>query len=77
MKIDFTRLLLVLLGFYVAQIFLSIFLTSLGLTGLPLIITFNLLLSFIATLIYYPSVQRKDAFKDPDFYKNVAIFMFC
>ena len=74
MKIDFTRLLLVLLGFYVAQMFLGIFLTSLGLSGLPLLITYNLLLAFVATLIYYPSSQRREAFKDPDFYKNVAIF---
>jgi len=74
MRIDFTRLLIVLLGFFVAQILIQYFLISIGVSGLPLVILYNLLLSFVATLIYYPAGYRKAAFRDPDFYKNVAMF---
>ena len=74
MKIDFTRLLLVLVGFFVAQFLIQSFLLSLGITGLPFLIMYNLLLAFVATLIYYPAGYRKEAFKDPDFYKNVVMF---
>lgn len=74
MRIDFTRLLIVLLGFFVAQIFLYSALTSIGFTGLPLLIIYNLALAFVATLIYYPSDYRKQALKSPDFYKNVVMF---
>lgn len=74
MKIDFTRLLIVILGFFVAQILIQSFLLSLGISGLPFLIMYNLLLAFVATLIYYPSGYRKEAFKEPDFYKNVVMF---
>ena len=74
MKIDFTRLIIVILGFFVAQILIQSFLVSLGISGLPFLITYNLLLSFVATLIYYPSGYRKQAFKEPEFYKNVVMF---
>ena len=74
MRIDFTRLLVVLIGFLVAQVLIQSFLITIGMSGLPLLVTYNLLLSFVATLIYYPSGYRKNAFKDPDFYKNVGMF---
>lgn len=74
MRIDFTRLLIVLLGFFVAQILIQSFLLSIGVTGLSFFVLYNLMLSFVATLIYYPSGYRKQAFKDPDFYKNTMIF---
>ena len=74
MKIDFTRLILVILGFFAAQIIIQSFLVSLGITGLPFLIMYNLLLAFVATLIYYPSGYRKEAFKEPEFYKNVVMF---
>lgn len=74
MRIDFTRLLIVLLGFLVAQVLIQSFLITLGMSGLPLLITYNFLLAFVATLIYYPSGYRKDAFKNPEYYKNVAMF---
>ena len=74
MRIDFTRLLVVLIGFLVAQVLIQSFLISIGMSGLPLVITYNLLLSFVATLIYYPSDSRKGAFRDPEFYKNVGMF---
>ena len=74
MRIDFTRLLVVLIGFLVAQVLIQSFLISIGMSGLPLLITYNLLLSFVATLIYYPSGYRKDAFEDPEFYRNTAMF---
>lgn len=74
MKIDFTRLIIVIIGFFVAQILIQSFLISIGLTGLPFLILYNLLLAFVATLIYYPSGYRKEAFKEPDFYKNVVMF---
>ena len=74
MRIDFTRLLMVLLGFFVAQVIIQYFLISIGVSGLPFIILYNLLLAFVATLIYYPSAERKFAFRDPEFYKNVAMF---
>lgn len=74
MKIDFTRLLLVLVGFYVAQVLIQYFLLYIGMSGLPLLITYNLLLAFFATLIYYPSGYRKEAFKNPVFYRDAGIF---
>lgn len=74
MRIDFTRLLLVLLGFLVAQVLIQSFLISIGMSGLPLLVTYNLLLSFVATLIYYPTGSKQNAFKDPEFYKNVGMF---
>ena len=74
MKIDFTRLIVVILGFFVAQIIIQSFLAMLGISGLAFVILYNLLLAFVATLIYYPSGYRKQAFKEPDFYKNVVMF---
>lgn len=74
MKIDFTRLLVVIIGFYVAQILIQSFLLTIGLSGLPLIIIYNLLLAFVATLIYYPSGYRKEAFGSPVFYRDVGMF---
>ena len=74
MKIDFTRLIIVIIGFFVAQILIQSFLVYLGISGLPFLILYNLLLAFVATLIYYPSGYRKQAFKEPEFYKNVVMF---
>lgn len=74
MRINFGRLLLVLVGFIVAQVLIQMFLTLLGLTGVTFVILYNLILSFVAVLIYYPSEYRKYAFKNPDFYRDVAIF---
>ena len=74
MKIDFTRLLLVLVGFYVAQILIQYFLVFIGFSGLPLLIMYNLFLAFFATLIYYPSGYRKQEFKNPVFYRDVGMF---
>ena len=74
MKIDFTRLLIVILGFFVAQIVIQSFLITLGVNGVAFIVLYNLLLAFVATTIYYPSGYRKQAFKEPEFYKNVMIF---
>ena len=74
MKIDFTRLLIVILGFFVAQVLIQSFLLSIGVGGIAFVILYNLLLAFVATLVYYPSGYRKAAFKDPEFYRNVAIF---
>jgi len=74
MKIDFTRLLLVLLGFFVAQYLIQYFLLVIGVSGIAFVILYNLLLAFVATLIYYPAGYRKAAFSDPEFYRNVAMF---
>ena len=74
MKIDFTRLIVVIIGFFVAQIIIQSFLSMLGISGLAFVILYNLLLAFVATLIYYPAGYRKQAFKEPDFYKNVVMF---
>ena len=74
MRIDFTRLIVVILGFFVAQILIQSVLLSIGITGLPFVILYNLLLSFVATLIYYPAGYRKQAFKEPEFYRNVVMF---
>ena len=73
-KIDFTRLIVVIIGFFVAQIIIQSFLSMLGISGLAFVILYNLLLAFVATLIYYPAGYRKQAFKEPDFYKNVVMF---
>ena len=73
-KIDFTRLIVVIIGFFVAQIIIQTFLSMLGISGLAFVILYNLLLAFVATLIYYPAGYRKQAFKEPDFYKNVVMF---
>ena len=74
MRIDIGRLLMVLIGFLVAQVLIQYFLAFLGFSGIAFVIAYNLLLSFVAVLIYYPSEYRKEAFKSPDFYRDVAIF---
>ena len=74
MRIDFTRLLIVLIGFFVAQYLIQYFLISLGIGGVEFIVLYNFLLSFVATILYYPAGYRKNAFRDPEFYKNVAMF---
>ena len=74
MKVDFTRLLVVLIGFLVAQKFIQYFLVMLGFSGITLVILYNFLLAGVATLIYYPSGYKKMAFKDPEFYKNLSFF---
>ncbi len=74
MKIDFTRLFLVLIGFVIAQYIISYFLVSIGFNGLPLIITYNLLLGFFAAFVYLPREYKRNAFKEPEFYKNAGIF---
>ena len=74
MGINVGRLLLVLIGFLIAQVLIQYFLAFLGITGIAFIVIYNLLLSFVAVLIYYPSELRKDAFKSPEFYRNVSIF---
>ena len=74
MGIDFKRLLFVIIGFFLAQILIQNFLILLGFNGIALVILYNLLLSFVAVLIYYPSGYRKEAFKNPEFYRDVAIF---
>lgn len=74
MKIDFTRLFLVLIGFIIAQYIISYFLVSIGFSGLPLIIAYNLLLAFFAAFIYIPREYKRSALKEPEFYKNAGIF---
>ena len=74
MRIDMGRLVAVILGFFVAQILIQLFLSFLGFSGVAFEIAYNLLLAFVAVLIYYPSEYRKTAFKNPEFYRNVAIF---
>lgn len=74
MRINFSRLLMVILGFLAAQILIRYFLILLGLSGIGFVVVYNLLLSFVAVLIYYPSEYRKEAFKNPDFYRNVSLF---
>ena len=74
MRIDFTRLVIVILGFFVAQILIQSFLLSIGVSGIAFVVLYNLLLAFVATLIYYPSGYRKASFKEPDFDKNVVMF---
>jgi len=74
MGIDIKRLLVVIISFLLAQILIQNFLILLGFNGIALVILYNLLLSFVAVLIYYPSGYRKEAFSNPDFYRDVAIF---
>ena len=74
MRIDVGRLLFVIIGFMVAQVLIQLFLAFLGFTGIVFEIVYNLLLSFVAVLIYYPSEYRREAFKSPEFYRNVALF---
>lgn len=74
MKLDIGRLVAVIIGFFIAQILIQYFLIMLGLRGVGFEIMYNLLLSFVAVLIYYPSEYRKTAFKNPEFYRNVSIF---
>lgn len=74
MKLDIGRLVGVIIGFLIAQILIQYFLFMLGFRGVGFEIIYNLLLSFVAVLIYYPSEYRKSAFKNPEFYRNVAIF---
>ena len=74
MRIDIGRLLMVLLGFLVAQVLIQYFLALIGVSGIAFVILYNFMLSFVAVLIYYPAEYRKEAFKNPDFYRNVAVF---
>lgn len=76
MRIDIGRLIIVIIGFWVAQLLIGTFLASIGLPigSLSFEIIYNLLLAFVAVLIYYPSEYRKEAFRSPDFYRDVAIF---
>lgn len=74
MKIDFTRMIIVLLVFLAAQVLIQYFLVFLGFSGISLVVLYNLLLAFVGVLIYYPSGYRKAAFKSPEFYRDVAIF---
>lgn len=78
MRIDIGRLILVILGFWVAQLLIGSFLAAAGVPigSLYFEILYNLLLAFVAVLIYYPSEYRRYAFKNPDFYRDVAIFFF-
>jgi amino acid transporter len=74
MRLDIGRLLMVLIGFLVAQVLIQYFLALLGFSGVAFVVAYNLLLSFVAVLIYYPSGYRKDAFRNPEFYRDVSIF---
>lgn len=76
MRIDVGRLIIVIIGFWIAQLLIGTFLTTIGfpIGSLSFEIMYNLLLAFVAVLIYYPSEYRKYAFKNPDFYRDVAIF---
>ncbi|MBE6124244.1 MAG: hypothetical protein E7184_01710 [Erysipelotrichaceae bacterium] len=75
MRIDWGKLLLYMLALLVAQRVVFYVLAAMGLSGLTLIITFDLVVSFLFTYLYYPSFNRRYALKDPDFYKNWGIFM--
>lgn len=76
MRLDVGRLVIVIIGFWVAQLLIGTFLAAIGfpIGSISFEIMYNLLLAFVAVLIYYPSEYRKDAFKNPEFYRNVAIF---
>ena len=74
MRLDFTRLITIFLGFVVAQYLIQTFLIMVGFRGVALMIAYNFLLSFVAVLIYYPPEYRKGAFKNPEFYRTVSIF---
>ena len=76
MRLDIGRLIAVIIGFWLAQLLIGTFLTVVGLPigSLSFEIVYNLLLAFVAVLIYYPSEYRRQAFKNPDFYRDVAIF---
>lgn len=76
MRIDIGRLIIVIIGFWIAQLLIGTFLTTIGfpIGSLSFEIMYNFLLAFVAVLIYYPSEYRKYAFKNPDFYRDVAIF---
>ena len=78
MRIDAGRLIIVIIGFWVAQLLIGTFLTTIGVPvgSLSFEIMYNLLLAFVAVLIYYPSEYRKQAFKNPEFYRDVAVFFF-
>lgn len=76
MRLDIGRLIAVIIGFWIAQLLIGTFLTAVGLPigSVSFEIVYNLLLAFVAVLIYYPSEYRRQAFKNPDFYRDVAVF---
>ena len=51
MRLDFTRLIIIFLGFVVAQYLIQTFLIMVGFRGVALMIAYNFLLSFVAVLI--------------------------
>jgi heme/copper-type cytochrome/quinol oxidase subunit 2 len=55
------------------QYFLQIFLLSLGFSYVAIELIIDLVLAFIFSLLNYRG-RKKDAFKDPRFHRNVAIY---
>ena len=57
MRIDIGRLIMVIIGFWVAQLLIGTFLAYMGVPvgGIAFEIIYNFLLAFVAVLIYYPS----------------------
>lgn len=74
MRIDFKRILFILVGFIVAQVLIQSFLSMLGISGIAFLIIYYLLFSFVVVLLNYPTGYRISAFKNPDFYRDVSIF---
>jgi hypothetical protein len=70
MRIDFKRLLIVILISYVIQYALGMILTAIGVNIIAALAIIDLALAFFFAYVNYP-FNRKEAFRDPAFHKNV------
>ena len=76
MRFDWGRLILFMLGMYVAQIVLVVLLASIGVpvNTYAFLVLLDLGLGYAFTWLSIPSIARRGCFRDPDFHKNALIF---
>ena len=74
MRNSFLSMIIFIIGFILFQYVLSAVLVAVGFTGVWLFIVFDLILAFAFAWFQYPSIYRKEAFKNPRFHMSVAIY---
>ncbi|MDY4788490.1 MAG: hypothetical protein SO253_04185 [Bacilli bacterium] len=74
MRNSFLSMILFLVFFILFQYALQYVLVMLGFSGVWLYIMFDFILAFAFAYFQYPSVYRKEAFKNPRFHMSVAIY---
>lgn len=59
---------------YFLQYVLGVVLTAIGLHALAVFLIIEFVISVIFAYLIYPAPYRKEAYKDPRFHMNIAIF---